>query len=949
MAALAITTYVLEVGLWSWSDEVCKKADARCALGTHVIGTGLVAALAYYLVFLRREARAAMRWRRTARRSPEDLISWISPSAGLTALAAKAPVVESARAIPRPLSAAPGWRVRRRWPSLLDSVVPRKGLVREIAAELNEGAGPQIIVGDTGSGKTMLLLELSRYLARHGQVPVPMTLRGAKTINFADQARAAYIRLAKAKDDEEAKKQWAWARQRQLITILADDLEQSAASVPARLEALGQASQLELRLIVTTRPYGLPHSRSRRSHIGSRVDLPELSPADLRHDLMKRARATGAGVSLDDQIKDIVEKVRMAATPYYLSLARVLVGVQAIDEVRTDGDVRLGLVHTYRKAFETGRVTPDDGLTIDTRKAVFERLEAIAYFRLLGENCMKVLSEKLETVPLRQTEIEMFDSPFDLAKRMEVLEDRHDDQIRFAQPTTMAYFASEFLRNQSLAKDHWEPVLNQDATRMSPLLMLCLGFATSVTDRDTHESQAAPTVRSLCQTITSANGSSDHSSAHLKLCTVAADIARFQIEAPATARHRLSEEAQKELISLVIKTAHGLSTLGGRLTVEKQSLVDAIASLGAHEALWESATAANQDYAVRREATRKLVAHTDSAINLIGPRISDVIDAGWRHVGQYGQSDDDTGELFDKFRAVAWILPSLYTKAGELGRKLEHSPQDLLKLARKLTIQLGLESSVAQGIKLDAMTNPDAPVDEFALRMLEGSEHTFRAKFWFTRILLLQAVTRRCFPSKPTRVAARPKVAAIVKAAASDDLEHKFVRETARLCSLALRKGNWEKYIWSDMTEIAAGTPHRLSVEATHLIGDVIIMLNLNGRQQPQGRHRFGQTLDLPRCLSLSHDRHELLGLRGPHGCPLTDPKPEAPLVISTPETSATQQCLCPYLYEPPARELSTRRELSRAFCRHQRITARPLRWAPNIHTDALREFWSGMERRARF
>ena len=60
-------------------------------------------------------------------------------------------------------------------------------------------------------------------------------------------------------------------------------------------------------------------------------------------------------------------------------------------------------------------------------------------------------------------------------------------------------------------------------------------------------------------------------------------------------------------------------------------------------------------------------------------------------------------------------------------------------------------------------------------------------------------------------------------------------------------------------------------------------------------------------------------------------------------------RCLCPYLYEPEEQELNARRELSRAFCRHQRITARPVRWAPEVKSEHLREFWKRMESRARF
>jgi hypothetical protein len=305
-------------------------------------------------------------------------MDWVSPHGGLTDLAA----VVFGWTEDRDTQRLPRKHGRLRAPSgsLVDSAVLRPRFVREIAGELNQDAGPQIIVGDTGSGTTMFLLELARYLAKNGQVPVSLKLRGADEIDFAEQARASYLRLTKtAKGEEEAKKRWEWLKQRKLITILADDLEQSDMTPEERQAALARASRFRLRLAVAARPYGLPSLHHRAREVGGRIDLPELDSDEVHKDLIKRACRARQG-HLDDRIKALVEKAEMTSTPYYLSLARVLVRIGALDEVHTEGDVQLGLVHGYRKAFEDGRVKRDDGLTIATRVAVFKRLEAIAYF-----------------------------------------------------------------------------------------------------------------------------------------------------------------------------------------------------------------------------------------------------------------------------------------------------------------------------------------------------------------------------------------------------------------------------------------------------------------------------------------------------------------------------------------------------------------------------------------
>ena len=59
-----------------------------------------------------------------------------------------------------------------------------------------------------------------------------------------------------------------------------------------------------------------------------------------------------------------------------------------------------------------------------------------------------------------------------------------------------------------------------------------------------------------------------------------------------------------------------------------------------------------------------------------------------------------------------------------------------------MTTQAGMEASIADGLKQDAMRDPSQPVDQFALEMLDPAKRP--AIFWLTRVLLVQAVARRC-------------------------------------------------------------------------------------------------------------------------------------------------------------------------------------------------------------
>src|SRR6202000_174463 len=106
-------------------------------------------------------------------------------------------------------------------------------------------------------------------------------------------------------------------------------------------------------------------------------------------------------------------------------------------------------------------------------------------------------------------------------------EDRHDHRIWFAQPTTLAYFAAEFLRKQRASSAHWAGALSGCKTDPSPsLLVLCLKFASTATPRDAasvtgYPSPATRTVRALCDRIAASKGRGDDVAlVNLRLCAV---------------------------------------------------------------------------------------------------------------------------------------------------------------------------------------------------------------------------------------------------------------------------------------------------------------------------------------------------------------------------------------------------------------------------------------------
>jgi len=115
---------------------------------------------------------------------------------------------------------------------------------------------------------------------------------------------------------------------------------------------------------------------------------------------------------------------------------------------------------------------------------------------------------------------------------------------------------------------------------------------------------------------------------------------------------------------------------------------------------------------------------------------------------------------------------------------------------------------------------------------------------------------------------------------------------------------------------------------AIQLVGDIVVLLNMNETGDEGQRNEFAKKRTLPYCMSQSHDRSELFEkCRGGDECRFG---------------------LCPY--EPAINRASAHRELSRGFCRHQQhhATWRAARaWGSKAKNRKLRESWEELEAKA--
>jgi hypothetical protein len=265
---------------------------------------------------------------------------------------------------------------------------------------------------------------------------------------------------------------------------------------------------------------------------------------------------------------------------------------------------------------------------------------------------------------------------------------------------------------------------------------------------------------------------------------------------------------------------------------------------------------------------------------------------------------------------MAWMLPALVTAAVDRDRVQKHLRKLLDLYSEGVTKQRGLEASIAQGFKLDARLRPNADVSRDAAWLLGQS------RFWYSRMNLLQAIAVRVVAAGGTG----PGRAELEAWAEKE--KHPFARAAARLCVIAAdeaaagRPKEAMEYLWDDEGAVVSSRPRELAPEAIQLVGDITVLLNLNETGTVEQREAFGENDSVPFCMSGSSDRRELFETK-PCDCDFK---------------------LCPFRQAPGA---SAHRELSRAFCNHQRLYADyrvARRWESNVRRRELRAFWSELE-----
>jgi hypothetical protein len=208
----------------------------------------------------------------------------------------------------------------------IGTIVGRDELCRVIMEDIRsrEIRRPHLVVGGVGTGKTAVLVQLTKLLAERGAIPVPIRLRDAReTLNFRQLAYERFFSMTEERllSTGEAEKVWRQLCKDDQVVVIADGLEEALAEGSADQDrdnlirlAIQRARELRLPLVIASRP----HDPLR----GADATIMELDPlseeAALEYIL--------EGKSSDDlrRLNRIVETAGLAELPLYLQITRQL-------------------------------------------------------------------------------------------------------------------------------------------------------------------------------------------------------------------------------------------------------------------------------------------------------------------------------------------------------------------------------------------------------------------------------------------------------------------------------------------------------------------------------------------------------------------------------------------------------------------------------------------------
>jgi hypothetical protein len=350
---------------------------------------------------------------------------------------------------------------------IIGDVVGRNELCQVLIEDLRHPATrrPHIVVGGVGTGKTALLVQLTKLLANSGAVPVPVGLRDAQDgLDFRKLARDRFMAEAGGRlvAETDAERVWRHLLRNDQIVVVADGLEEALIAEKDRDAvirlAIHRANNDGLPLIVASRPHD-----PLREMEAAIIDLEPLSEEAALEYIQHSTRG-----ATERRLDWIVETADVVETPLYLQITRQLHQTALTEYVSTSRDggqldtrsvdraeLRLRLLDTWTGALVRGYLPSELPLSRTDRQATVEHMSALACIGLRDDRLVVSFDEldraEGPIVAALQEELDSLHSGFDIrlaASRGAALGlvETRGDGVRFPHSIMQAYFGSRFIQ-----------------------------------------------------------------------------------------------------------------------------------------------------------------------------------------------------------------------------------------------------------------------------------------------------------------------------------------------------------------------------------------------------------------------------------------------------------------------------------------------------------------------
>jgi hypothetical protein len=350
----------------SWLKSLCGDSGMSCGIVSGTVSPLLVLAFATTIFLFFPYGRISRKVRRRAKKDPRSYV----PTAG----------------------------------TVLEDVVGRGELCQVITRALHDRAirRPYLLVGSVGTGKTAVLVQLTRMLAEKGAVPVPIRLRdidqGGARFDFAEAGRKRFREMVDSQLVSGGHGERAW---RQLVAdgkavVIADGLEELFGQGPHQKErdiairkAIRRAKLQRLPLVIASRPH--PPLEEADAAI---IDLEPLSE-EAALEYLSESCPVPDGLRLDW----IVETAVVSEAPLYLQITRRLRQHHRLEYLTRSKEwedldtraadrstLRLRLLDTWKNALIKGNLYEDYALSSEPRANTVEVISALACIGLLEDS-----------------------------------------------------------------------------------------------------------------------------------------------------------------------------------------------------------------------------------------------------------------------------------------------------------------------------------------------------------------------------------------------------------------------------------------------------------------------------------------------------------------------------------------------------------------------------------